>query len=108
MSDDSRSPTCTLSEEAAQRRRDQFPPVLVERFDGTTVHDDGGVTLRFEGVEGPLSALSSFVAAEHECCSFAEYRLVVEPPYNETRLEIAGPDGTAEMFHEGLADALGE
>ncbi|MFB6220554.1 MAG: Zn-dependent oxidoreductase [Halolamina sp.] len=108
MSEDSASPTCTLSDEDAQRRRDQLPPVLAERFDGATVHDEGRVTLRFEGVEGPLSALASFVTAEHECCSFATYDLAVEPPYEATRLEVDGPDGTAEMFREGFIDVLGD
>lgn len=106
MSDDSAPPTCTLSPEDAQRRRDQLPPVLVERFDGTTVHDEGRITVRFEGVAKPLSALASFVAAEHECCSFAAYDLVVEPPYEATRLEVRGPEGTAELFREGFADVL--
>lgn len=100
------TPTCTLSDEDAQRRLEQRSPVLVERFDGATVHDDRRITLWFEGIDDSLPAIASFVAAERNCCSFADYQISVEPPYAETKLEITCPEGTTEMFRDEFVAVL--
>ena len=43
---------------------------------------------------------------ELQCCAFAEYEITVAPPYEETVLTITGPDGTRQMFHDGLVNRL--
>lgn len=65
-----------------------------------------GYTIRFDGDDEAFEALAEFVADERQCCSFAEYRLETTPPYEETRLIIAGPDGTKTMFGDGLIELL--
>lgn len=37
---------------------------------------------------------------------FPEYEITVSPPYEETMLSITGPDGTLQMFREGLIERL--
>ncbi|MDY7082315.1 MAG: Zn-dependent oxidoreductase [Halobacteria archaeon] len=59
-----------------------------------------GYVVRFNGADETLRSLAGFVAEELKCCSFADYTIDVEPPYDETRLRIEGPDGTSEVFEE--------
>lgn len=96
---------CSLTEQEAATRCADLREALADRYLGADVEDDV-VTLRFDGVAETLSAVASFVERERDCCSFATYRIVVEPPYEETRLAIDGPEGTADLFREELATVL--
>lgn len=107
MSENDSTPpvACTLSEEGKEARPDRVQSVLTENFAGAEEQPDG-YTLVFEGTDESLSALATFVANEHQCCSFAEYGIEVSPPYEETRLTITGPDGTKDVFGEDLVGRL--
>lgn len=103
--DDSRSAVeCTLSSEAAAKRAENLDEVLAGAYAGADELEDG-YSIRFEGVDGTLLAVSRFVANERRCCAFADYRIELSPPYEETRLRFTGPDGTAELAR-GLVDRL--
>lgn len=106
MDDESSTPVaCTLTEGQDEGRYDQIRPTLESSYGGSTELDDG-YTLRFDGVDGTMTALARFVSLELQCCSFAEYEIAVSPPYQETRLTITGPDGTKATFGEGLVELL--
>lgn len=65
-----------------------------------------GYALHFEGTEESLAAVAEFVATELQCCSFAEYAIETAPPYEETTLTITGPEGTKQLFGDGLVGLL--
>lgn len=96
---------CTLTEAEADARPDEVESLMISSYIGAEERSDG-YTLRFDGTDETLLALAEFVSNELLCCSFADYSLEVSPPYEETRLVIDGPDGTREMFEDGLVDEL--
>lgn len=98
---------CTLTEEEEATRSEKVQATLRSEFAGAEERDNG-YTLRFDGTEEALVAVATFVASELKCCAFVDYHISVSPPYDETHLTITGPEGTKEMFGEGLVDALAE
>lgn len=98
---------CTLTEEQKAERSEEVRSLLVSHYAGYE-EVDGSVEIRFDGTEESPPAVARFVADESNCCSFAEYEIVLSPPYEETVLRISGPEGTREMFREGLAERLEE
>lgn len=107
--DDSRPPVaCTIDEDRAEERADWMRDELLPAYAGAEEREDG-VTVRFDGTEGTLRHVARFVAEEKQCCAFADYRIDVSPPYEETRLTVTGPEGTKEMFaHEFVGRLEGE
>ena len=105
MTADTPPVACTITDEERAARPAWVQPVLAATFSHTEETDDG-IALVFDGVDRPLDALSTFVSNERECCAFATYRIVTEPPYEETRLEIDGPEGTAETITLPFAELL--
>lgn len=98
---------CTLTEEQEAERSEEVRSLLISQYAGYAEPEDG-LEIRFEGTEESLRAVARFVADELQCCSFADYRITVSPPYEETVLSVSGPDGTREMFREGLVERLEE
>lgn len=96
---------CTLAEEQEKERSEDVVSLLIEHYSGYEERDDG-VNVKFEGADEALEAVAQFVSNELQCCSFAVYNIIVAPPFEETVLAITGPDGTAEMFHNGLVKRL--
>lgn len=107
MSENDSNPpvACTLTEAEDEERPDQVESVMISTYIGAEERRDG-YTLRFEGTDEALLATAEFISNELVCCSFAEYSLQVSPPYEETHLVIEGPDGTKEIFEDGLVDKL--
>jgi len=107
MSDDDSTPTvaCTLTPEQAAQRPPEVLSTLAEHYLGAEERLDG-VTVRFSGTADALVAAARFVSNELECCAFTDYCIEVSPPYEETHLTITGPEGTREMFGEGLVGQL--
>lgn len=103
--DDSNPPVaCSLTEADVDARADQASELLATYRE--TTEREGGITLAFDGVAESLPAVATFVERERVCCSFADYRIEVSPPYEETRLTITGPDGTVDLFRRGLVAVL--
>lgn len=96
---------CTLTPEIAAEQSDRITATMAEGYLRAEELDDG-YAFAFEGTEDALEALAGFVATELRCCSFAEYTIETEPPYEETRLTVTGPDGTTELFGRAFADLL--
>ena len=107
MTDDDSTQTvaCTLTDAEARDRAGEWLPALGEAFERADERPDG-YTFVFDGTDESLVALARFVAGERRCCSFAAYRIDVEPPYEETQLTITGPDGTKSLFGEALVTEL--
>ncbi len=106
MSEEDATPpvACTLTDEQEAERSDAVRATLGSRYVGAVERDDG-YTVRFAGADDALLAAAGFVASELQCCAFADYRIDVSPPYEETRLTITGPAGTKAVF-AGLVDRL--
>lgn len=105
QNDSTRPVACTLTEEQAEERSEEVQSLLISQYTGYAEPEDG-LEIRFEGTEESPQAVAQFVSDELQCCSFAEYRIAVSPPYEETVLTVSGPDGTREMFREGLVERL--
>lgn len=107
MAEDDPTPpvACTLDEDRAEERAEHVLSTLVPKFEGATETADG-YEIRFTGTGETLPALAQFVAEESECCVFADFRLVVSPPYDATNLLVTGPEGTKELFGTGFVDRL--
>ena len=103
---DDRPPVaCTITRERAEERTDWMQAELLPAYASYDEREDG-VTVRFKGATDTLRHVARFVAEEKECCAFADYRIDVSPPYEETRLTITGPEGTREMFAEEFVGRL--
>lgn len=97
---------CTLTEEQEAERSAEVRALLISHYLG---HDDeDGLAIRFEGTDESPQAVAQFISDELQCCSFAEYEITVSPPYEETVLTVTGPEGTRQMFREGLVEQLEE
>lgn len=105
--DSTREVACTLTEKQEADRSEQVRSLLVSHFTGYDESEDG-LEIRFDGTEESPQAVAQFVSDELQCCSFADYRITVSPPYEETVLTVTGPDGTRELFREGLVEKLEE
>jgi len=104
--DDATPPiACTLPPERMEGRIEHVNEALAPAYVRAEAHGDG-LTIAFDGTDETLAAVASFVAEESVCCSFATYQIAVAPPHEETRLRITGPEGTTEMFREGLLPLL--
>lgn len=95
---------CTLTTEEEAERAEAVHQTLVSRYLGTMEQSEG-YTFRFTGSVPALDAVATFVSNELQCCSFATYTIEIEPPYEETRLTVSGPEGTKGLFAD-LVDRL--
>lgn len=105
QNDSERQVACTLTDEEEAERSNEVQSILVSQYVGFEERDNG-VDIRFNGTDESLQAIARFTSNELQCCSFAEYEITVSPPYQETILTITGPDGTRQMFREGLVERL--
>ncbi len=105
QNDSSREVVCTLTEEQETERSAEVRSRLISHYVGYEDSEDG-LDIRFEGTNESLQAVARFTSDELRCCSFAEYRIIVSPPYEETVLTVTGPAGTRQMFREGLVERL--
>lgn len=107
QTDSEREVACTLTEAEERERSEKVRSLLVSKYTGFEERESG-VEIRFDGTDESLTAVARFASNELKCCSFAEYDITVSPPYEETVLTVTGPDGTRQMFREGLVERLEE
>lgn len=101
----SRKVACTLTEEQEQERSAEVRTRLISHYVGYEETEDS-LAVQFDGTDESLPAVAQFTTSELQCCAFAEYEITVAPPYEETVLTIIGPDGTRQMFRDGLVNRL--
>jgi hypothetical protein len=90
---------CTLTPEGFEHRPDEVWKMLSQQY-LRTAELDSGYRFVFDGTDDTLRAAATFISNELECCSFGEYTLTVAAPFEETTLEITGPEGTKELFKQ--------
>lgn len=105
QNDSAREVACTLTEEREAERSKRVRGRLVAHYLGYEEREDG-VVIRFEGTDESLRAVARFTSNELQCCSFADYEITVSPPYEETVLTVTGPEGTQQLFRDGLVERL--
>jgi hypothetical protein len=84
---------CTLTPAELAVSRPGLLPGLLARAKVTEAVP-GGFRWRFDSHEGLLKQAAAVIAAEHRCCRFLRFLLIVEPGEGPVWLEVAEPDGT--------------
>lgn len=107
QNDSAREVACTLTEEQEAERSGEVQELLISHYLGYEESEDD-LDIRFEGTDESPQAVAQFISDELQCCSFAEYTITVSPPYEQTVLTVTGPEGTRQMFREGLVERLVE
>ena len=105
QNDPPRDVVCTLTEEQEKERSEEVRSRLIANYIGFE-ESENGLKIRFDGTDESLLAVARFASSELNCCAFAEYEITVSPPYEETVLRITGPEGTRQMFRDGLVGRL--
>lgn len=99
---------CRLDEAEAETREDWMRSTLLDDlvdFEET----EHGVELTFGGTGTTLASVAEFVRKESDCCPFATFEVVVEPPYERTRLTMTAPEDGPDLapaFSRHFEDAL--
>ncbi|AFK19109.1 Zn-dependent oxidoreductase [Haloferax mediterranei ATCC 33500] len=105
QNDSTRDVVCTLTEEQEKERSKEVRSRLSANYVGFEESADG-LNVRFDGTDESLLAVAQFTSSELKCCAFADYEISVSPPYEETVLTLTGPEGTRQLFRDGLIDHL--
>jgi len=88
---------CTLTPaEFAALREGLLPGLLARASANEPV--SGGFRWRFEPQAGLVKEAAAVIEAEHRCCRFLRFQMVVEPGDGPLWLEVTGPEGTPEFL----------
>jgi hypothetical protein len=93
---------CTLTPAELAGVRQGLLPGLLARA-GAREPVRGGFRWRFEPRADLVKEIAAVIEAEHRCCRFLRFHLVVEPGDGEIWIEVTGPEGTAEFLSTLLA-----
>jgi hypothetical protein len=88
---------CTLSPEALATRRQGLLAELLGRADVHEVLADGH-RWSFEATNDVWGKILRMVEAEHRCCKFLRFDIIVEPDGGPISVELTGPPGTREFL----------
>jgi hypothetical protein len=93
---------CTLTPADFAAMRGGLLPGLLA---GASVREPipGGFRWRFEHTTHLITQAAAVMEAEHRCCRFLRFLLVVEPGDGPVWLEVTGPEGT-DAFLSTLLD----
>ena len=92
---------CTLTSTELRERR----AGLLEALSMAAVRAEvlpGGCRFRFAPASETLTKIVSVIDAERQCCRFLRFQLTVEPDLGSFRLDITGPEGTANFLSDLL------
>ncbi len=93
---------CTLSpDELAAMRTGLLPGLLARSNAKDSI--PGGFRWRFDPQASLVQDVATVIVAEHRCCRFLRFLLLVEPGDGPVWLEVTGPEGT-ESFLDTLLD----
>src|SRR5262245_21495424 len=88
---------CTLTPLELASRRDALLPALLARA-RSREPIRGGLRWEFAPEPGLLTQAATVIDAEHRCCRFLRFHLIVEPGDGPVWLEVTGPEGTDEFL----------
>ena len=88
---------CTLTAGELAKRRDGLLPGLLAKAVGSEPIA-GGYRWRFAFDGELVTEVAAVIAAEHRCCRFIRFVLIVQPGDGPMLLEATGPEGTAEFL----------
>ena len=91
---------CTLSRTELESMREGLLPGLLKRANERE-SVPGGFRWRFHLEADLFKQVAAVIEAEHGCCRFLRFGVVVEPGDGPLWLEVTGPPGTEE-FLRGL------
>ncbi|MBD0316375.1 MAG: hypothetical protein ICV75_06765 [Nitrospiraceae bacterium] len=61
-------------------------------------HIPGGFRWRLDAQQGTVQQAAAVIEAEHRCCPFLRFVLIVEPGDGSLFLEVTGPEGTEDFL----------
>lgn len=93
---------CTLTPAELATMRNGLLPGLVARASAKEPIP-GGLRWRFDPQADLVQEIAAVIDAEHRCCRFLRFSLVVEPGDGPVWIEVTGPEG-AEDFLSTLLD----
>lgn len=102
---DAEAATCTLSESGERTRINWVRDELVPHYREADLLEDGFVAT-FDDSEESLVALARLLDKEAACCGSFTFEMIYEPPYDEVRVRITGPEGTRELVERGFIDEI--
>ena len=88
---------CTLTPTELVSMREGLLPGLLARASATEPIP-GGFRWRFDPQSGFVKEAAAVIDAEHRCCRFLRFLLLVEPGDGPVWLEVTGPDGTEDFL----------
>ena len=106
--EDGESPpvACTLDEAAAEQRRteaqNEFFPLIED-----VAELERGYVFTLTGEAETIDQVAAWIRAEAACCAFATYEMTVEPDLAAVELRVTGPEGTKDLYREGVVEAFG-
>ena len=93
---------CTLTPAELAAMHDGLLPGLLSKA-SARARIPGGFRWRFSPQVNLVKEAGAVIDAEHRCCRFLRFRLLVEPGDGPVWLEVTGPEGT-EDFLSTLVD----
>lgn len=94
---------CTLTPAELAAMRNGLLPGLLARASAKQ-HIPGGFRWRFDPQAGRLREIAAVIDAEHRCCRFLRFVLLVEPGDGPVWLEVTGPEGTDDFLSTLIGD----
>lgn len=92
---------CKLTDEQAQKRREELSRELFSGCEKVEELDDG-YEFVFPGGAEWATRIVSFLTEERECCPFFAFEMVFEPYGGPISLRIRGPKKAKEFIEEGI------
>ncbi len=96
---------CTLSAAEQAGRREEATRVLFAGCRKVSELEDG-YAYEFPGGDEQIEALTRFVVAERECCTFFTFELTFEPDRGPVHLRMRGPRGTKEFIRGSMDEGF--
>ncbi len=89
--------TCTLTSAEMQERKATVIANLQKKLIEKKELIDG-YAFKFNGSDGMVDELSTFIKTERECCSFFNFNLSIAGNKSTAWLELTGPEGAKDFI----------